>query len=133
AHLKWDAWDGPLVHLDPSGSILQLNNPGQPVTWLRLPGHVWIGQFPESLTLAPGGSRWMESYSNLQEAIFEWRYHPSGRDGPVVPFLQEGNAGGGIRFTPDSRHVAWASPDHTITVCDLVEVQEAMAAFGLGW
>jgi hypothetical protein len=133
AHLKWNACDGPLVHLNPTGSILQLSNLDQPSTWLKLPGREWIGQFPLNVELAPGGSRWMEYHSNPYDAIFEWRYHPNGRDGPVVPFLQDGHMEGGVVFTPDSRHVTWGSPDHTVTVCDLVEVQQALAEFGLGW
>jgi hypothetical protein len=133
SHLKWNAWDGPLFDLDPSGTILILNNLENPTTWLSLPGREWIGEFPRSLHLSSGGTRWMEHYSNPKDAIFEWRYHPQGREGPAVPFIQDGYMEGSLVFTPDSRHVAWGSPDHTVTVCDLVEVQEAMAAHGLGW
>src|SRR5262249_43581872 len=110
AHMKWNAWDGTLVNLDPTGTILELSNLDRPCTALRLPGREWIGQIPPNVVLAPGGSRWMEYYTNPKDAIFEWRYHPNGRDGPVVPFLQDGQMVSRPVFTPDSRHVTWGSP-----------------------
>jgi serine/threonine protein kinase/WD40 repeat protein len=132
AHVKWNAYDGQLTDVDPTGSILLLKTPRQPSIGLRLPSREWLGEFPESVRLAPSASSWMENYVQPEDAIFELRFHPNGRDEPVVPFLEPGQVVG-LVFTPDSHHIAWGSPDRTVAVCDLIEVQQALAGFGLGW
>ena len=50
-----------------------------------------------------------------------------------LPFLGANENIGGLVFSQDARHVAWFNQDHSVSLCDLTEVQRAMAEFGLGW
>jgi WD40 repeat protein len=126
-----------LVWLDPTGTLLLLSNGKEGrLTGLRLPGREWIadlhmdGIIPH---LAPGGRRWFAGYGDRASATYRWNYYPEGSDGPIVPFLGVNESAGTVVFGQDGRHVAWGNPDHSLSLCDLTEVQRAMAEFGLGW
>ena len=124
-----------LVRLDPTGTILLLGHGFENrTTLLRLPDRQWMGELDSSgLVPGPMGKRWFAHESDSRNAKFQYLYFPEGRNGPAVPFLQDREMEAGLTFAPDGLHVAWGSADHSLVICDLVEVQRAMAEYGLGW
>jgi hypothetical protein len=133
------AGDNFLVWLDPTGTVLLLSNGKEGrLTGLRLPGREWIADLRMdgiSPHLAPGGRRWFAPQTDRAGAssLGTYNYYPEGNDGPVIPFLGANENTALLVFGQDARHVAWANPDHSVSLCDLTEVQRAMAEFGLGW
>jgi serine/threonine protein kinase/WD40 repeat protein len=129
--------DGCHLKIDPRGTVLVLENEkGAQLTLLRLPGREWMFDLDVNkiLALAPGGSRWFSAYNEPADASFVLRYHPEGRHGPAIPFLLDKDVfGDALIFDGVGRYVAWPSPDYSVTLCDLTEVQRAMAEHGLGW
>jgi WD40 repeat protein len=123
------------VHVDPTGSVMVLNFRPEPrCTWLTLPDRKWIADVHAyGLILGPKGERYFSVHQDPRIAKYEFHYHPQGRAGPEIPFLQDRETQGTFVFAPDGTHIAWAGADHSLTICDLVEVQRAMAEYGLGW
>jgi hypothetical protein len=64
---------------------------------------------------------------------YEFHYYPDGGGGPKIAFAELGETASNLVFGPDSRHVAWGGSKFDVVVCDLVELQRAMAEYGLGW
>jgi serine/threonine protein kinase/WD40 repeat protein len=123
------------VLVDPTGSMMALNfYRDHRGTWLSLPDRKWIADVDATaLLLGPNGDRYFSVHQDRRIAQNEFHYHPQGRAGPEIPFLQDRETDGAFLFAPDGSHIAWAAGDHSLTICDLVEVQRAMAAYGLGW
>jgi serine/threonine protein kinase/WD40 repeat protein len=127
--------DAVIFDIDPAGTVLVLIHAmGHRSTWLRLPGREWIADRDIQVPiLSPDGKRWFFVESDPATQKNEFHYRPDGQDGPDVPFVDRGDVGGSFVFGPEGRHAAWGSPDHAVVVCDLAELQLAMAAFRLGW
>jgi len=83
--------------------------------------------------LAPGGKQWFNEDVDQATRRHDWHFHPEGRSGPEIVFLEQADVASFVAFGPDGRHAAWGSPDHSVVVCDLIELQRAMAEYGLGW
>jgi serine/threonine protein kinase/WD40 repeat protein len=126
----------PSFALETTGTILVLTKGATSTktsTWLKLPGREWIADMDGwAYPLSPDGNRWFTEVGDRATERVEWHYHPDGRGGPEIAFAENGG-GPVLSFGPNSRHVAWANADHAVVVCDLVELQRAMAEFGLGW
>jgi WD40 repeat protein len=123
------------LYVDPSGTMLLLYNPrGQRSTWLKLPGRECIAE-TEFLppVLSPDGKRSFSTEQNRATRQMEWQYHPDGRQGPRIAIAGQVEVAGRLVFGPDSRHVALGGSKYDVVVCDLVELQRAMAEYGLGW
>jgi WD40 repeat protein len=123
------------IGVDPAGSVMMLNFlPDDRGNWLSLPDRKWIAAVDATaLVLGPKGDRYFSVHQDSRIAKNEFHYHPQGRTGPEIPLLQGRETEGPLVFAPDGSHIAWAAADHSLTICDLVEVQRAMAAIGLGW
>jgi WD40 repeat protein len=128
--------DAPAVSLDPSGSILLLGHPGgNRSTWLKLPGREFITEMERwPPLLSPDGKRWFSPEANTTATTrLEWYYYPDGGRGRRIGFAERGDTARCLVFAPDSRHVAWGGSKYDVVVCDLVELQRAMAEYQLGW
>jgi hypothetical protein len=126
---------GPSPALDPTGTVLILHY-WEPLrsTWLKLPGREWIADRTASPSVvAPGGNRWFSLGKDRATQHDEWHYFPDGQQGPDIAFADLEQFSGVLVFGPDGLQVAWGGPDRAVVVCDLVELQRAMAEFGLGW
>jgi WD40 repeat protein len=121
--------------IDPSGTTLFLYNPrGQRTTWLKLPGREFIAETESTApVLSPDGKRWFSNAPNRVTRRNEWQYYPDGARGPAIAIAEQVDTSGFPVFGPDSRHVACDGAKHDVVVCDLVELQRAMAEFGLRW
>src|SRR5262249_55312139 len=124
-----------IFDLDPTGTIFVLFHPGAAsCTWLRLPGREWIGnQARAASVLAPGGNRWFSLRTDPATQNGEWHYFPYGATGTEIAIAEQESVPGRLVFGPDGRQVAWGGSDYAVVVCDLTELQRAMAAFRLGW
>jgi hypothetical protein len=124
-----------IFDLDPTGTILVLFHPGAASsTLLKLPGREWIAdQERTASVLAPGGTRWFSLGTDRATQNSEWHYFPYGAKGTEIAMAEQEFVPGRVVFAPDGRHVAWGGSDHAVVVCDLAELQRAMAEFGLGW
>jgi serine/threonine protein kinase/WD40 repeat protein len=127
--------DGDTFKLSPSGKILFLYHRNQSrTTWLKLPGREWMAETETRIPLlSPDDRRWFAMVSNHVTGRLEWHYYPDGGTGPEIAFAELGDTASGLVFAPDSRHVAWGGSKYDVVVCDLVELQRAMAEYGLGW
>jgi WD40 repeat protein len=124
-----------LFDIDPTGDLLLLYYPLQRrSTWLKLPGREWMADrdVPASV-LGPGAARWFSLVEDRATQKGEWHYFPYGQEGPDISMVEQDEVGSRLTFGPDGRQVAWGSPDHSVVVCDLGQLQRAMAEFGLGW
>ena len=126
--------------IDPTGSTLVLlkhdESPRDDRTvWFRMPGREWIRDTHTKAlaALAPTGARWLQGGAD-RVGQPEFQYRPNGLQGPTVVFAQnDSGIPGDQTFSPDGFHAAWGNHDHTLTLCDLIEVQLAMAEYGMGW
>jgi WD40 repeat protein len=127
--------DTRLITLDPTGAILVLDHREKSTsTWLKLPRREWMGDLPiRPPCLAPGGNRWFALGGDRATGKSEWHYHPDGHNGPEIAFAEQGDVGSGFAFGPKGRHVVWGGGNPAVVVCDLVELQRAMAELELGW
>jgi hypothetical protein len=127
-------YDGGMFELNPTGTILVLVRPrGVGSTWLKLPGREWIADKARwAFPLNPEGNRWFDQKDDPAAQTIQWRYHPDGPSGPEIGFADSGGLPG-LSFGPDSQHAAWGDGNHAVVICDLVELQRALAEFGLGW
>jgi serine/threonine protein kinase/WD40 repeat protein len=127
--------DGQSFRLSPSGKILLLGHARRSrTTWLRLPGREWMAETEHrSPLLSPDDKRWFAMVENRVSERLEWHYFPDGDTGPEIAFAELGDTASGLVFGPDSRHVAWGGSKFDVVVCDLVELQRALAEYGLGW
>jgi WD40 repeat protein len=121
--------------LSPSGTILLLLSPnGTRTTWLKLPSREWIAETETTAPLlSPDGKRWFSLEATRVTGRYEFHYYPDGDGGPKIAFAELGETASNLVFGPDSRHVAWGGSKFDVVVCDLVELQRAMAEYGLGW
>ena len=121
--------------IDPTGTLLVLSYPEESrSTWLKLPGREWIadrGLWPS--VLAPGGNRWFSLGTDRATQHHEWHYFPDGQKGPEIALAEQEHVVGRLTFGADGRLAAWGGSDGAVVVCDLAELQRAMAQFGLGW
>jgi serine/threonine protein kinase/WD40 repeat protein len=124
-----------LFAIDPTGAILViLHAEADSSTWLKLPSREWIADttaYPS--VLAPGGNRWFSLGSDRATQKHEWHYFPEGQKGTEIALTEKEYVHGTLTFGPDGRHVAWGGSDLSVVVCDLAELQRAMAEYGLGW
>jgi WD40 repeat protein len=124
-----------LFTIDPTGTFLVLlHAESNSSTWLKLPEREWIADrkaYPN--VLAPGGNRWFAFGKDRATEKGEWHYFPDGQNGPEIALTEQERSSSRLTFGPNGGQVAWGGSDLSVVVCDLAELQRAMAEFGLGW
>jgi serine/threonine protein kinase/sugar lactone lactonase YvrE len=126
------------VGLDPTGSLLFIgqmvnNRSNNRVSFFQLPEGQWLAdRHWAPLAIGPGAGRFLAG--DYVEGSNTYVLYPDGFESPTVRLFEwKRSAPSGTSFAPDPRYVAWGNPDGSLSYVDLIELQETMAAHGLGW
>ncbi len=123
------------VGFDPTGKILEVQlSRGGPITLLNVhSGDVLDTSITGLESLGPGAERWSAGAPASAAHPEGSSLHLRGIKEPLVTFPHDGNRAGNAPFTPDGLHEVWGHNDGTVSVVDLVKVQQRLAEIGLGW
>lgn len=125
--LERPVWIGPIEQLSmPGGELLRRIDDPRRRTLLGPDGRRWV-------YMARGGYLSMPDEPDRRDSNSFYLYAKE-RQEPLLRIASSGPMGSIYsEFTRDGRYVVWGNPDGTVSVLDLVSVQERMASLGLGW
>jgi serine/threonine protein kinase/WD40 repeat protein len=122
--------------LDPTGKLLAMNGPEQQVrrSWplVSMPSgktldHLDFVGLNGPIALSPGGELWV-SFNE----VYAWLVESRGVTKPLV-ILGIDVQWGRPQFNVAGTHLVCTGHRGSVVVCDLKEIQEQLAPFGLGW